>query len=63
MLEYWSEYLLSSGNKKDSCKYLLYALFYMSYVEDDNDKTKIGKLPINGIEKMEENKLLNIFLA
>ncbi|AID88106.1 hypothetical protein AI2828V5_5099 [Klebsiella oxytoca] len=39
---YWSEYLLSSGNKKDSCKYLLYALFYMSYVEDDNDKTKLG---------------------
>jgi hypothetical protein len=24
---YWSEYILSSGNKKDSCEYLLYALF------------------------------------
>lgn len=37
---YWSEYLLSTGNKEDSCEFLLHALLYIIYAADENDKTK-----------------------
>jgi hypothetical protein len=39
---YWSEYILSNGNKKDSCEFLLYALLYITYAADRNDKAKTG---------------------
>lgn len=39
---YWSEYILSNGNKKDSCEFLLYALLYIIYAANRNDEAKTG---------------------